>query len=183
MKRVLDLMIEFNGTQYNLLQHFTNHYLRLDTFDFWLHTTLIHYPRFSSLCPAGLRFSLYSFGWDLTENIPRQWTSTIVAYCCRYYLTTACFQESVSTGSYLSSRCLALDICFTVFFMNQRFSAITVSLLKLYLKVFWLHKSLVRNIVQDFVVLLLPFYFKQCGYILQNGCLLWKNPHSCLTFS
>jgi hypothetical protein len=30
-------MIEFIGPLYNLLQHFTNHYLRLDTLDFWSH--------------------------------------------------------------------------------------------------------------------------------------------------
>jgi hypothetical protein len=39
MKRVLDLMIEFIGHLYNLLQHFTNHYLRLDTHDFWPYYT------------------------------------------------------------------------------------------------------------------------------------------------
>jgi hypothetical protein len=33
-KRVWDLMIEFIGRVHKLLQHFTNHYLRLDTFDF-----------------------------------------------------------------------------------------------------------------------------------------------------
>jgi hypothetical protein len=37
--RVLDLMIEFIGLLYNLLQHFTNHYLRLDTLDLWPHYT------------------------------------------------------------------------------------------------------------------------------------------------
>jgi hypothetical protein len=30
-------MIEFIGPLYNLLQHFTNHHLRLDTLDFWPH--------------------------------------------------------------------------------------------------------------------------------------------------
>jgi hypothetical protein len=30
-------MIEFIGTLYNLLQHFANYYLRLDTLDFWPH--------------------------------------------------------------------------------------------------------------------------------------------------
>jgi hypothetical protein len=34
MKLVSDLLIEFIGPLYNLLQHFTNHYLRLDTLDF-----------------------------------------------------------------------------------------------------------------------------------------------------
>jgi hypothetical protein len=33
----VDLMIEFIGPLYNLLQHCTNHYLRLDTLDFWAH--------------------------------------------------------------------------------------------------------------------------------------------------
>jgi hypothetical protein len=32
-------MIEFIGHLYNLLQHFTNHRLRLDTLDFWPHYT------------------------------------------------------------------------------------------------------------------------------------------------
>jgi hypothetical protein len=38
-KRVFDLVIEFIGPLYNLLQHFTNHYRRLDTLDFWTHYT------------------------------------------------------------------------------------------------------------------------------------------------
>jgi hypothetical protein len=39
IRRVFDLMIEFTGPLYNLLQQFTNHYLRLDTLDFWPHFT------------------------------------------------------------------------------------------------------------------------------------------------
>jgi hypothetical protein len=35
IKRVLDLMIEFTGPLYDLLQHFTKHYLRLDSLDLW----------------------------------------------------------------------------------------------------------------------------------------------------
>jgi hypothetical protein len=39
-RQVLDLMIKFIRPLYNLLQHFANHYLRLDTFDLWLPTEL-----------------------------------------------------------------------------------------------------------------------------------------------
>jgi hypothetical protein len=39
IRRVLYLMIEFIGPLYNFLQHFTYHYLRLDTLDFWPHFT------------------------------------------------------------------------------------------------------------------------------------------------
>jgi hypothetical protein len=42
LKRGLDLMIEFSGPLYNLLQHFTNHYIWLDT-STCDNTTLIHY--------------------------------------------------------------------------------------------------------------------------------------------
>jgi hypothetical protein len=44
VKRVLDLIIEFIGPLYNLLQHFTNRYLRVDPLDFWPHYTnpLLH---------------------------------------------------------------------------------------------------------------------------------------------
>jgi hypothetical protein len=36
-ERVSDLMVEFMGALYNLLQRFTKHYLLLDTLDFWPH--------------------------------------------------------------------------------------------------------------------------------------------------
>jgi hypothetical protein len=39
IKQVCDLMIEFIEPLYNLLQYFTNHYLRMDTLDFWPHYT------------------------------------------------------------------------------------------------------------------------------------------------
>jgi hypothetical protein len=39
IKQVLDLMIEFTGPLYNLLQQFINHFLRLNTLYFWPHYT------------------------------------------------------------------------------------------------------------------------------------------------
>jgi hypothetical protein len=53
MKRVLDLIIEFPGPLHNLLQHFTNRYLRLDTLDFRPHYTnplLWNYSDFQIHC-------------------------------------------------------------------------------------------------------------------------------------
>jgi hypothetical protein len=59
-------MIEFIGPLYNLLQHFTNHYLRLDTLDFWPHYTNPLLQLNCQLLFVG--FSLYSLGSDHTEN-------------------------------------------------------------------------------------------------------------------
>jgi hypothetical protein len=64
-RRVLDLMIQFIGPVCNLLQHFTNHHLRLDILDFWPHYT----NPLLSLSLAGLGFWLYSLRLDLTENM------------------------------------------------------------------------------------------------------------------
>jgi hypothetical protein len=43
-------MIEFIGPLYNLLQHFTNHYLWLDTPDFWPHYYSHWTVIYSKLC-------------------------------------------------------------------------------------------------------------------------------------
>jgi hypothetical protein len=49
IKRGFDLMIEFIGPLCNLLQHFTNPCLRLDTLDFWPHYTNPPLPEPESL--------------------------------------------------------------------------------------------------------------------------------------
>jgi hypothetical protein len=49
IKRVSDLMVEFIGPLYNLLQHFANLYLRLDTLDFSPHYTNPHLLKPESL--------------------------------------------------------------------------------------------------------------------------------------
>jgi hypothetical protein len=64
IKRGFDLMIDFIWPLYDLLQHFTNQYLRLDALDFWQHYS----SKWTELSViAG--FSLYSLGSDhSTEN-------------------------------------------------------------------------------------------------------------------
>jgi hypothetical protein len=58
----LDLMNDFIGPSYNLLQHFTNHYLRLDILDFWPHYTK-PLVQFNSQ-----RKSELLYGWRFTAN-------------------------------------------------------------------------------------------------------------------
>jgi hypothetical protein len=86
-------MIEFIGPLHNLFQHFTNHYLRLDTLDFWPHYCL---------CLIGLGLWLHSLGSDCsTENtsITQQWISSSVAYSLeRVYLPTVCLPRICLRG-------------------------------------------------------------------------------------
>jgi hypothetical protein len=56
-------MFKFIGPSYNLLQHFTDHCLRLDTLDFWPHRTNPLHLETESL--TVIRISLES---DLMEN-------------------------------------------------------------------------------------------------------------------
>jgi hypothetical protein len=54
-------MIEFVGPSYNLLKHFTNPYLRLDTLDFWRHYTnplLWYCSDFQTNCESSLSLML-----------------------------------------------------------------------------------------------------------------------------
>jgi hypothetical protein len=106
---VLDLRIEFIGSLYNLLQHFTNHSLRRNTLDFWpCYTTPLHSWSYSDF---QLKYQLYSLGFDTTENTPivYQWMSFLVAYSLERV-----YQESVSAGICLSSCCLAMGLYVTV---------------------------------------------------------------------
>jgi hypothetical protein len=113
IERDLDSMIEFIGSLYKLLQHFTDHYLRQDTLDFWpLYTNpLLNYSNWtvsqsqSYFTTGGLppihsswrqlfwtsRYIRIASGALHSKHIHcLAMASTIVAYCCKHYLTTGC---------------------------------------------------------------------------------------------
>jgi hypothetical protein len=80
-------MIEFIGPLCNLLQHFTNHYLRPDTLDFWAHSSLYSLrPSYSSQSLA----VIYPRGGLYRKHVH---CLAIDVYCGRLYLTTGCLQR------------------------------------------------------------------------------------------
>jgi hypothetical protein len=74
------------------------------------HTTLIH-------CSWSQSHSLlYSLGLmsQKTHPLPINGHLTIVMYCCKHYLATGCLPRIFSTGTCLSSYCIAVDLYVTV---------------------------------------------------------------------
>jgi hypothetical protein len=66
-------MIEFTGPLYNLLQHFTNHYLRLDILDLWPHYTnplLCNYSYFQMNCQLKVKVTLrLTVGQSVSQSV------------------------------------------------------------------------------------------------------------------
>jgi hypothetical protein len=57
-------------------------------------------------------FLLYILGSDLIENmsIAKEWTPTVMMYCCRFYLATDCLSKGcICVETCSLSRCLAAD--------------------------------------------------------------------------
>jgi hypothetical protein len=82
-------MIEFIGPLYNLL-HFTNHYLQLDTLDFWLLYTNPLLQLNTHILTLSLPFLPPSSAWVSGYVALGQTSSTVVTHCCRLYLATGC---------------------------------------------------------------------------------------------
>jgi hypothetical protein len=115
MRRVLDMMVEFFGLLYNWLQQFTNHWHTVTFFDL---TLAVHYFTVIRCTP------LYFFDSDLNYDWPKSdlW---LAAFCSEFpvlYIAyqysrkrSLRFQKSISTGTYMSFRSLAMGLHVTIF--------------------------------------------------------------------
>jgi hypothetical protein len=123
IRRVLGLMVEFIGPLYNWLQQFTNHYL-----------THCHLPPTGHSTWTILTTNwtpLYSFNSDLRLTVPsynsmartpRKTPSSVVNNACllvRYIAMDVLLLRSYASRTFLSSRCLAMGICVTIYFMSH----------------------------------------------------------------
>jgi hypothetical protein len=92
-------MIEFIGPLHNLLQHFTNHYLRLDTLDFRPHYTN---PLLQLNCQLLLASRYIASGRTAQKTHPLP--SNGLPLLLRIRCSRMC----------LLSRCLAMGLCVTI---------------------------------------------------------------------
>jgi hypothetical protein len=134
-------MIKFTGPLYNLLQYFTNHYLRLDTLDLWPHNTNL----FLQLnCQSESYVTTDGQSASLSWNKAPIWGLRPDFHCCpklncqlllpSLYIASGRTTQKTHPlpsnecplllrihcrGMYLVSRCLAMGLCFTIFRMKK----------------------------------------------------------------
>jgi hypothetical protein len=107
IKWVLDLMIKFIWPVYNLLQHFTNHYLWLDTLGFWPDYTNPLLLQLNCQLLVASRYIALGQTTQKTHPLPSSGWPLLFCICCR--------------GMCLLSCCLAMGLCVTIWKNSYRY--------------------------------------------------------------